>query len=69
MALILDFGRSDGTRVALVAQDVIMQVFLVVDLTDDLCQALRCKHTIALTSLERTDTKPLAKEELLAEGG
>lgn len=68
VALILDLGCSDSTRVALVAEDVFVQVFLVVNLADDLCQALGCEHPVALTSLEGTDAKTLAQEEFLAEG-
>lgn len=68
MALILDLGCSDSARITLVAQNVFVQIFLVINLADDLCEALGCKHPVGLTSLERADAKTLTQEELLAEG-
>jgi hypothetical protein len=50
-----------------VAQDIIMQVFLVVDLAHNLREALGCQCSGLRASLERADAKTLAEQQLLAE--
>lgn len=68
VALILNLVRSDSTWIALMAQNIVVQVFLIVNLADNLRETLGCKHPIAFTSLERADAKTLAQEELLTKG-
>lgn len=67
MALIFDFRRSHSTWVSFVAQDVVVQIFLVVDLADKLREALWCKG-IVVFRFDRADADTLAQEELLAKG-
>jgi hypothetical protein len=66
MALILDLWPTDGTRTPLVAENKVMEVLLVVDLTHYLGQTLRDNRSIL--RLHGADTETLAKQQLLAEG-
>lgn len=49
------------------AENVVVEVFLVVDLADNLCETSGRKDAVGLTGLERADAKTLAQEELLTE--
>lgn len=63
MALILDLWC--GYSLPLVAEDEIVEVLLIVDLSHDLSQALGSEGTIF--RFHWADTETLAKEQLLAE--
>lgn len=67
VALVLDLFRSDSTRIALVAENVAVQIFLVVDLADNLCETPGRKDAVGFAGLERADTNTLAQDELLTE--
>lgn len=67
--MILDLGGSGGSLVSFVAKNIIVQVFFVVNLADNLCEALLCQHSIGFASLERANAHALAQKELLTEGG
>lgn len=67
MTFVFDLLRGHGTRVSLVAQDEIVQIFPVVDLAHHLGEALWCE-CIVVFRFDRADADTLAQKELLAKG-
>lgn len=62
MALIFDLIRSDRARVPFMTEDEVLEVFLVIDLLNNIVKTFGSNDTIACRILQRTYGQTLPKE-------